>query len=464
METNLQSIILQKLINDEQYCRKVIPFVKAQYFEGSHKEVYKLVLDFITKYNKLPTKTAIGIELNASEISEELYPGACALVESLGDNPAVEEKWLLEQTEKWCKDRALYQAIVTACAIIDGKKKDVGVGAIPDILQKALAISFDSSVGHNYIADSDERYDFYHRLEERIPFDLAKFNVITRGGVPKKTLNVVMAGTGVGKSLFLCHLAASYLAQGKNVLYITLELAEERVAERIDANLMNVPMDMIAGLSKADFDGKIAKISANTVGKLIIKEYPTASAHAGHFRALLNELLMKLNFVPDAIMVDYLNICASARVSGLSSSVNSYSLAKCIAEELRGLAVEFNVPVWTATQTNRAGLNNSDVELTETSESVGLPFTADFFIALMVTEELGKLGQILVKQLKSRYGDIMINTRFVIGVDRNRMKLFDVEESAQTMARETAVKKSNFPMPTGGITKNSEKFSEFQIG
>ena len=452
MSNQLQTTILQKIVNDEKFCRKVLPFIKTEYFDSAHKCVYRLVLDFITKYNKLPTRAALDIDFqNKAETSEDLYPKAVSVLESLDQNPQVEETWLLENTEKWCKDRAVFLAIMESIEIIDGKKKDLSKDAIPDILHKALGINFDNSVGHDYLQDFEKRYDFYHRVEDRLPFDLELFNTITKGGVPRKTLNIALAGTGVGKSLFMCHVAASALAQGKNVLYITLEMSEERIAERIDANLMNIQIDQLPSLSKGMFSDKVTRIAGTTVGKLIIKEYPTASAHTGHFRALLNELKLKKDVVPDVIFVDYLNICASSRMKGRGGSINTYSLIKAIAEELRGLAVEFNVPIFSATQTTRSGFSNTDLELTDTSESFGLPATADFMFALITTEELEKLGQMMVKQLKNRYNDPSANKRFIIGVDRSKMKLYDVEDKAQTLSKEATVR--------GG----SKDFSDFTI-
>jgi len=433
----------------------VLPFIKTEYFEGSHKAVYRIILNFISKYNKLPTSTALSIELDGAELSEESYPQAVKIVESLNENPVVEEKWLEENTEKWCKDRAVYLAIMEAIQIIDGKSKTKTQTAIPDILQKALSINFDNSVGHDYIIDADDRFDFYHKVEDRLPFDLEKFNTITKGGVPKKTLNIALAGTGVGKSLFMCHVASSALSQGKNVLYITMEMSEERIAERIDANLMNIAIDQLETLPREMFDNKITKIAANTTGKLIIKEYPTASAHSGHFRALLNELKLKKDFAPDVIFIDYLNICSSERIRGLSGGVNTYSLVKAIAEEIRGLAVEFDVPIFSATQTTRSGFGNSDVELTDTSESFGLPATADLMFALISTEELEKMGQIMVKQLKNRYNDIVKNKRFVIGVDRAKMKLYDVEDKAQTLTKDNLNSKFT--------PKKDHNFAGFQV-
>ena len=444
MSTQLQTTVLQKLVNDEKYCRKVLPFIKTEYFDTAHKTIYKLVLNFVSKYNKLPTRAALEIEFqNNADVDEELYPHAVKVLEAIDQNPNVEENWLLENTEKWCKDRAVYLAIMESIQIIDGKKKDISRDGIPDILQKALGINFDNSVGHDYLGDFEKRYDFYHKVEDRMPFDLEKFNAITKGGVPRKTLNIALAGTGVGKSLFMCHVAAGAMSAGKNVLYITLEMSEERIAERIDANLMNVQIDQLATLPKDMFENKLQKIAKSTIGKLIIKEYPTASAHAGHFRALLNELKLKKDFVPDVIFIDYLNICASSRMKGLSGSVNTYSLIKAIAEELRGLAVEFNVPIFSATQTTRSGFSNTDVELTDTSESFGLPATADLMFALISTEELEKLGQLMVKQLKNRYNDTSTNKRFIVGVDRAKMRLFDVEDKAQTLSREPATRGAN---------------------
>ena len=455
MTENLQTTILQKLVNDEQYCRKVLPFIKADYFEGAHKTTYKLVIDFIVKYNKLPTPTTLNIDLEKADIREDIYPATAKLIESLDQNPKVEDLWLLENTEKWCKDRAVFLAIMESIQIIDGKRQDTSQGAIPEILQKALSINFDNSVGHDYIGNSNDRFDFYHKVEDRTPFDLEMFNTITKGGVPRKTLNICLAGTGVGKSLFMCHVASSYLVQGKKVLYITLEMSEERIAERIDANLMNINIDQLVTLPKDLYDSKIQKIASKTNGALIVKEYPTASAHAGHFRALLNELKLKKDFTPDVIFIDYLNICASARMKGVGGAVNTYSFIKAIAEEIRGLAVEFNVPIFSATQTTRAGFNSSDVELTDTSESFGLPATADLMFALISTEELEKLGQLIVKQLKNRYNDLTHHKRFIIGVDRSKMKLFDIELKAQNLAKEPTYSKV--------VTQSRGDFSGFTV-
>ena len=441
--TQIQTTILQKLLNDEQYCRKVLPFIKTEYFEGAHRAVYRLVLSFIAKYNKLPSPKALSVELENTDLDESVYANAVKLVEQVSENPVLEEKWLLDNTEKWCKDRAVFLAIMESIQIIDGKKTEKTRDGIPDILQKALSINFDRSVGHDYLDDFAKRFDFYHLEENKIPFDLQLMNEITKGGVSNKTLNIILAGTGVGKSLAMCHLASSYLSQGKNVLYITMEMAEERIAERIDANLMNVAIDQLENLSRDMFENKITKLTAKTEGKLIIKEYPTASAHTGHFRALLNELKLKKNFVADVIFIDYLNICASSRMKGLGGNINTYSLVKAIAEEIRGLAVEFDVPIWSATQTTRSGFGNTDVELTDTSESFGLPATADLMIALIATEELDELGQVMVKQLKNRYNDPTKNRRFVLGIDRSKMRLFDVENKAQTLSSEPKTKSSD---------------------
>jgi hypothetical protein len=368
------------------------------------------------------------------------------------ETEGTDQNWLLSSTEKWCQDRAIHLAILESINIIDGKHKELTKNALPDILTKALGVSFDRNIGHDYIDNYENRYDFYHMEEERIPFDLEYFNLITKGGLPKKTLNVALAGTGVGKSLFMCHCAANNLIQGKNVLYLTMEMSEERIAERIDSNLMNIQIDKLAELPKPIFETKITKISQKTVGKLIIKEYPTGSAHTGHFRALMNELKLKKNFIPDIIYIDYLNICSSSRIKGLGGAVNTYSLVKSIAEEIRGLAVEFDVPIVTATQTTRSGYSNTDVGLEDTSESFGLPATSDLMFALISNEELENLGQIMVKQLKNRYNDPSSNKRFIIGVDRSRMKLYDVEESAQSLIQQ----------PTNNIASSNKVESSFQ--
>jgi len=427
--TNLETTILRNLISNDQYTRTVIPFLKPEYFDNTHRKVFREIAKFVGKYNKLPTREALEIEM---ENSDTLDTESLELVHLLDNKEPVDLDWVVDHTEKWCQDRALHLAIMESIEIIDGRSKDKAQGAIPDILRDALGVCFDTNVGHDYIDSFGDRYDFYHRKEDRLPFDLDFFNRITKGGVPNKTLNIILAGTGVGKSLFMCHAAAANLIDSKNVLYITMEMAEERIAERIDANLMNLPIDQLETLPKMSFENKVASIAKKTQGKLIVKEYPTGAAHVGHFRALLNELKIKRNFTPDVIYIDYLNICASSRMKGLGGSVNTYSYIKAIAEEIRGLAVEFNVPIFSATQTTRSGYSNTDVGLEDTSESFGLPATADLMFALIATEEMNQLNQIIVKQLKNRYNDPNIHKRFVIGVDRSRMKLYDVEQSAQT--------------------------------
>jgi replicative DNA helicase len=428
----IEQKILASLIHNEEYCRKVAPFVEPSYFqERLEKVVAEETLGFFSKYNKLPTQDIIKIELNnRKDITDKELQEAQRIVDMLHKD-RTDETWLIENTEKFCKDRSVYNAILESIKIIEGKDTKLTQDSIPKILQDALSISFDQHVGHNYLADANERYDFYHRKEEKVAFDLDMLNKITSGGMSKKSLNVVLAGTGAGKSLFMCHVASSTLMQGRNVLYITMEMAEEKIAERIDANLMNLSMDELKVVDRAAFTNRVDKISKKTQGKLIIKEYPTASAHSGHFRALLEEIKGKLDFIPDLLIIDYLNICSSARLK-MGASVNSYMYIKSIAEELRGLAVEYNIPILTATQTTRGGFNNSDVELTDTSESFGLPATADLMIALIRSEELDELNQIMVKQLKNRYADPSYYKRFVIGVDRSKMKLYDCEESAQT--------------------------------
>lgn len=428
----LETLILNNLLKDETYLRKVLPFIRDEYFiDWSERKVFHTIQKFVEEYNAPPTSEALVITFqNDKTLTEDEYEKVTEVLDQLTLEKEKNKDWLLDETEKFCKDKAVYNAILQSIQIIDGKDKKFTSEAIPDILKDALGVSFDNSVGHDYLVDAESRYEYYHRDEERLPFDLDMFNKITKGGLPNKTLNVALAGTGVGKSLFMCHMAAGALSQGKNVLYITMEMAEERIAERIDANLMNVTMDDLKNLPKQMFDDRVSRIKNKTEGKLIIKEYPTASAHAGHFRALLNELSLKKEFRPDIIFIDYLNICASSRFK-MSGSVNSYIYIKGIAEELRGLAVEFGVPIVTATQTTRSGYANSDVELTDTSESFGLPATADFMFALISTEELEKLGQLLVKQLKNRYADPNSHKRFVVGVDRAKMRLFDLDMAAQ---------------------------------
>ena len=427
----IEFLILRNFLHNEQFTRKVLPFIKAEYFEDtSQKIIFEEILNFVQKYNQLATKEILSIEVeNRKDINEDSFKQISNLIENLDDDPT-EIDWLVNTTEKWCRDRAIYIALMESIHIADGKDEKKNRDSIPSILSDALAVSFDPNIGHDYLLDYEKRYESYHRKEEKIEFDLEFFNKITKGGLPNKTLNIALAGTGVGKSLFMCHVAASVLLQGRNVLYITLEMAEERIAERIDANLLNIPIQQLNELPKQMFETKVNSLAKKTQGTFIIKEYPTASAHSGHFKALLNELALKKSFRPHIIFIDYLNICASSRFKG-GSNINSYTLVKSIAEELRGLAVEFNVPIVSATQTTRSGFGSSDVELTDTSESFGLPATADLMFALISTEELENLGQILVKQLKNRYNDPTVNKRFVVGIDRAKMRLYDVEQDAQ---------------------------------
>ena len=427
----IERTALTQLVTNEQYARKVLPFMKSDYFaDRTERTVFEEITKFVDKYNKIPTQTSLEIEVQGrKDLNEDDYKKVVAVIQTLSSTD-VDFDWLVDTTEKFCKDKAVYNAIVEGISIIDGKDKDRGPDAIPSILTDALAVGFDNAVGHDYLVDSESRYDYYHTVEEKIPFDLEFFNKITKGGLSPKTLNIVLAGTGVGKSLFMCHVAANCLSQGKNVLYITLEMAEERIAERIDANLMNVTTEDLQALPKQMFDNKIANIIKSTSGKLIVKEYPTASAHTGHFRGLIKELAIKKSFKPDIIFIDYLNICASSRFKG-AASVNSYLYIKAIAEEIRGLAVETNIPILSGTQTNRSGFSSTDVGLEDTSESFGLPATADLMFALISNEELDELNQIAVKQLKNRYNDPTVNKRFVVGINRAKMQLFDVKLSEQ---------------------------------
>ena len=463
----IETKILSNLVYDENYCRKVIPFIRTDYFSERKEAILsKIIVDFFTKYNKPLTKEILSIEVgNRTDINDKELSEINSYVDSMS-HEEVNETWMMEQTEKFCKDKAVYNAILHSIKIIDGGDKVHTKDSIPSILSDALAVSFDNHVGHDYIEDSDARYDYYHRVEEKLPFDLDMFNKITKGGLSKKTLNIVLAGTGVGKSLFMCHVAAGVLVQGKNVLYITMEMAEERIAERIDANLLNLTMDELKVIDKDIFDNRIKKISSKTQGKLIVKEYPTAGAHAGHFRALLEELKLKREFLPDIIFIDYLNICASQRMKQ-GGSINSYTYIKSIAEELRGLAVEYNVPIVSATQTTRSGFTNSDPGLEDTSESFGLPATADLMFALVSNEELEQLNQIIVKQLKNRYNDPSFYKRFVIGVDRAKMKLYDVEASAQVGLSDSGqTKEVDVPMfdkSEFGKRQKAEGFSGFKF-
>ena len=457
MQVNLEQTILRNILTDEKYMRKVLPFIKPEYFEGIYRTLFKETGKFVTKYNKLPTSTSFKIELDQTDkLTSEQHNMAMDVLPYIFSDEQVDEQWLLDTTEKWCQDRAVYNAIMESISIIDGKHESLTKNALPDILTKALGVGFDTNVGHDYIENVERRYDFYHTEEQRVPFDLDYFNKITKGGLPNKTLNIALAGTGVGKSLFMCHMAASALTQNLNVLYITLEMSEERIAERIDANLLNVPIDQIDKMSKDMFTTKVSNISKQTTGKLIIKEYPTGSAHTGHYRGLLNELKLKKQFTPQIIFIDYLNICSSSRMKGMGGAINSYNYIKAIAEEIRGLAVEFDLPVVSATQTTRSGYGNSDVGLEDTSESFGLPATADFMFALISTEELEQQGQMMVKQLKNRYNDPTYHKRFVIGVDRSKMRLYDVEETQQTLTDDT-------PMYDKSQAVKRQKFEGFKL-
>ena len=429
----IEDAILGNLVYNEEYSRKCIPFLKEEYFSSqTEKTLFRLIKEYVDKYNAFPSKEALAIDLsNKDGVSEDIFKQSKELINGLSADSETQIDWLLDQTEKFCQDKAIYNAIMASIGILDDSSGKTSKGAIPQILTDALAVSFDTHIGHDFLEDADSRYDFYHTKEIRLPFDLDYFNKATNGGLPRKTLNIALAGTGVGKSLFMCHCAAANLVGGKNVLYITLEMSEEKIAERIDANLLDTPIDQLALLPKDIYDKKVERIRSKTTGKLIVKEYPTACAGSANFRHLLNELKLKKNFIPDIIYIDYLNICMSSRIKN-GANVNSYTLIKAIAEELRGLAVEFNVPVVSATQTTRSGYSNSDVGLEDTSESFGLPATADFMFALIATEDLNELGQIMVKQLKNRYNDPGSNTKFMLGVDRSKMRLYDCEQSAQS--------------------------------
>ena len=427
---SLEFTILNNLVTNDHFRRQAFPYLKKEYFEEEHnKLLFDLISNFIDKYEKCPTKESLAIDLqNVGSLTDQQFKISLEAIDKVS-NEKVDQKWLVDSTEEWCRNRAIYLSLLESIQIADGKDDKKDKGAIPSILSDAIAVSFDNRIGHDYFSNYKERFEFYNKVEEKIPFDLTMFNKITKGGLSNKTLNVALAGTGVGKSLFMCHVAAATLLQGKNVLYITCEMSEEKIAERIDANLLGVNIQEIADLPKQIFESKVNKLMKKTQGKLIIKEYPTAAAHVGHFKSLLNELTLKTSFKPDLIFVDYLNICASQRFKG--AVVNSYTYVKAIAEELRGLAVEVNVPIVSATQTTRSGYGSSDIDLTDTSESFGLPATADFMFALISTEESEQLNQILIKQLKNRYNDPTMNKRFAIGVDRSKMKLYDVEQSAQ---------------------------------
>ena len=458
---DFEKVVLRNIITNEEYMRKVLPFIQKEYFEGVYSKLFTLLVSQVAKYNKLPSEESFMLGIQNLDLNPEMEKHANDIVPDIFTKKEENQDWLLDETEKWCQERAVYNAVFDSINILDGKDQKNTKNAIPDLLQKALAVSFDTNVGHDYLENVEERYDFYHEQEERIPFDLEYFNLITKGGLPNKTLNIALAGTGVGKSLFMCHHAASCLSIGHNVLYITMEMAEERIAERIDANLLNVPLSKLESLGKDEFINKVQKISSKTQGKLIIKEYPTGQAHSGHFRALLNELKLKKNFIPNIIFIDYLNICSSSRMKSMGGSINSYTYIKAIAEELRGLAVEFNLPIVSATQTTRSGFGNSDPGLEDTSESFGLPATADLMFALVADEELTKLGQMMVKQLKNRYNDPNLNKRFVIGVDRSKMRLYDTEQEEQTLQETEDV--PVFDNSVAGSRINKERISQLKF-
>ena len=465
---NLEQKILKHLILDEEYTRKTLPFIKSEYFQdSSEKLLFAEIESYVNKYNTMPTQEALAIEIDKRvNLTDDQHKKTIALVKQITIDPEVSDtKWLIDATEDFCQEKAIYNGIMQSIQILDDKNKNnaekLDKGSIPKILADALSVSFDNHIGHDFIDDAETRYDFYHKVERRIPFDLDYLNRITKGGLAEKSLNIVLAGTGVGKSLFMCHCAAANLTMGKNVLYITMEMAEERIAERIDANLMNVELDRLIGMPKETYLKKVETLREKTKGKLIIKEYPTASANVNHFSHLLNELKLKRQFIPDIIYIDYLNICSSSRMK-MGSYINSYTYIKAIAEELRGLAVEHKVPVVSATQTTRSGFTNSDVGLEDTSESFGLPATADLMFALISTDELADLNQIMVKQLKNRYSDPTTNKRFVIGVDRAKMKLYDAKESAQTNISDSGQIEDDKPVfDKSGFGKRMQKNRDF---
>jgi replicative DNA helicase len=471
----IELTILKNLVHNEDFARKTLPFLKEEYFgDSSERQVFKRINDFMLKYNNRPTREAIGIEIESSDnLSEEEHKRSMDLVRNLIEPEPSDPNWLLESTETFCQERAVYNAVMDSISILDGKDKNRTKNSIPEILSEALGVSFDSHIGHDFIDDFEDRYEYYHRLEEKIAFDIEYMNKVTRGGLSRKSLNIILAGTGVGKTLAMCHFAAANLSMGKNVLYITMEMAEEKIAERIDANLLNIATEDIKQLPRDLYQNKIARLKTKTQGKLIIKEYPTASAHVGHIRHLLNELNLKRNFVPDIIYIDYLNICCSSRIKP-GANVNSYTYIKSIAEELRGLAVERNLPIVSATQTTRSGYSNNDPGLEDTSESFGLPATADFMIALVRDEDMDERGQLLVKQLKNRYSDPSENKRFFVGVDRVKMRLFDLEESAQedliddsrggkTKRSDAVMDNTKFGMEDRERNKPKSKFAGFKF-
>ena len=462
----MEQTILRNLLTNDKYARKVAAFLQPEYFEGVYKNLFKEFTLFIAKYNKLPSMEAFKIEIDTGDrLNNEQYRHAIEILPNIFTPQSENLEWLIDRTEKWCQDRAVFNAVMSSISIIDGKHPSLQKNSIPDVLTKALAVTFDTNIGHDYLENIDERFEFYHKQEERIPFDLDYFNRITKGGLPNKTLNIALAGTGVGKSLFMCHCAASALSQGRNVLYITMEMAEERIAERIDANLMNVDIGALEYMEEEKFKDRVKSIAEKTHGKLIIKEYPTGQANTSHFRALLNELKLKKNFIPEIIFIDYLNICASSRMKSMGGSINSYTYIKAIAEEMRGLAVEFNLPIMSATQTTRSGYSNDDIGLEDTSESFGLPATADLMFALISNDELANQNQIMVKQLKNRYNDPVTNQRFTIGVNRSKMRLYDIDNSISVLRKPEEDTGPVFDNTTSGqrIQSEKKKFSNFKI-
>lgn len=457
INANIEQTVLRNLLVNEEYMRRVLPFIQPEYFEGVYQQLFREVAQFVAKYNKLPTSETFKIELDEStKFNDEQYRHAVEIIPEIFKTEEIDLQWLYNRTEKWCQDRALFNAVMESITIIDGKHQKLTKDALPDLLTKALSVTFDTNIGHDYLENVEERFDFYHAQEEKIPFDIELMNQITKGGLSNKSLNIALAGTGVGKSLFMCHLAANALSQGRNVLYITMEMSEERIAERIDANLLDIPIDQIEHMTKEMFTNAVSRLKTKTNGKLIVKEYPTGSANANHFRALMNELKLKKGFVPEMIMIDYLNICSSARMK-MGGSVNSYAYIKAIAEELRGLAVEFNLPIVSATQTTRTGYGSSDPGLEDTSESFGLPATADLMFALVSNEELEQQGQLMVKQLKNRYNDPNKNKRFIVGIDRSKMRLYDADDTDQNLVNDVPV----FENSSQG--EDQKKFEDFVV-
>lgn len=461
----LEYTILANLLYNDEYCRKVIPYIKEEYFEDvSAKKIFSTFADYVSEYKEPPSIESLKINIDKrTDINEDLFKSINDKIDELKTDKKTNQEWLLNETEKFCQDKDLFNSIRRAITILDGQDKELDKGSIPKILSDSLGISFDTHIGHDYLEDFESRYDFYHRKEERLPFDIEMLNKVTKGGLPRKSLTVYLASTGAGKSLVMCHMAAAALMYGKNVLYITAEMAEERIAERIDANLLDVTLDTLIDMPRNIFDRKIGRLKEKTTGKLVVKEYPTGTAHSGHFRHLLNELRLKKSFEPDIIFIDYLNICASSRIKGAAAAGNTYVLVKSIAEEVRGLAMEFNVPVVSATQANRAGYGDSDMDLTNTSESIGLPQTVDAMFALISNEELESVGQIMIKQLKNRWSELGYYRRFVIGIDRSKMKLYDLEDGAQSNIHNEPVKNESTSPPAFDKSNFGKKDDTFRL-